>query len=67
MPENAKPSKNNETAKIICTVEDSGQFGFSNCGNCGALLKEDSLEYCPECGVKLDGVELGPNFGGSDF
>lgn len=60
------PKEPEKTAKIISTVEDGGQFGFKNCGNCGVILDGIS-EYCPSCGIKFDGIEPGPTFGGSDL
>lgn len=55
-----------KTANVIVTVEDGGQFGFNNCGECGARL-EGYPSHCPMCGVKLEGSKPGPSFGGSDF
>lgn len=60
--------KPEETAKVVLTVCDGGQHGFSSCGKCGAVLDDDaSHPRCEKCGVKLIGVEMGPTFGGSDF
>ena len=62
--QNQAPEK---TAPIILTVVDTGDFGFSSCGECGYILLDTIPTHCPFCGIKFSGAGTTPSFGGSDF